>query len=154
MPGEHLFKKGNKLGVVGRPKGVPNRQTRLIRQDILDSGDELGFPRWDEENECWVATGEAGGGRKGYLVWLGLYEPKAYATLMGRVLPLQITGADGGPVRIFDATMPSAVVANMYAESLKAAPPPMLDITPQKETKKLPIKAALPPIARRQPTRG
>lgn len=64
----------------GRPKGVPNKQTREIKEMIT------------------TALAEAGG--VAYLIDRA-HDPKtasAFLTLVGKVLPLQVTGADGGDV--------------------------------------------------------
>ena len=34
------------------------------------------------------------------LRWLAIHEPKAYATLLGKVMPTQITGEDGKAISI------------------------------------------------------
>ena len=36
----------------------------------------------------------------GYCTFLAKEEPKAFAQLLGKVLPMQVTGEDGGAVRI------------------------------------------------------
>jgi hypothetical protein len=36
----------------------------------------------------------------GYLRWLAEREPKAFATLVGKVLPTQITGEDGKAITV------------------------------------------------------
>jgi len=59
----------------GRQKGTPNKISRDVKEAILDAFEELG--------------GAA------YLVWLGKVEPSSFATLLGKVLPIQITGGEG-----------------------------------------------------------
>ncbi len=63
----------------GRKKGTPNKVTKLIKDAIIDSFQEVGGVK--------------------YLVELAQTDPKAYASLLGKVLPTQITGEDGGPVK-------------------------------------------------------
>jgi len=64
----------------GRRRGVPNKTSATVKEAILKALDTVGGHQ--------------------YLVMLAVKEPKTFATLLGRVLPLQaqITGADGGPV--------------------------------------------------------
>ena len=64
----------------GRKKGQPNKVTKLLKDQILDALDEAGGQKW--------------------LVNLAETEPSAFATLIGKVLPTQITGADNGPLVI------------------------------------------------------
>lgn len=40
------------------------------------------------------------GGLVGYCTFLATSEPKAFAQLLGKVLPMQVTGEDGGPMQI------------------------------------------------------
>lgn len=63
----------------GREKGVQNKITREVKQMILDALD---------------AAGGKGGG-VAYLTQQAKKNPKAFLTLVGKVLPLQITGKDG-----------------------------------------------------------
>lgn len=68
----------------GRPKGVPNKNTTLLKDAIL------------------AAATKAGGkdGLVGYLFEQAQSNPNAFMPLLGKVLPMQITGEDGGPVQI------------------------------------------------------
>lgn len=68
----------------GRPKGVPNKTTAMLKEAILLAAAEVG----DEDHD--------GQGLNGYLKNLARIEPKSYAGLLGRVIPLQVTGEDGG----------------------------------------------------------
>jgi hypothetical protein len=64
----------------GRPKGTPNRLTADVRAMIL------------------AALDKAGG--IDYLVAQSERNPAAFLTLVGKVLPLQMTDANEGPVMI------------------------------------------------------
>ena len=64
----------------GRVKGTPNKVTGEVKQMILD------------------ALAAAGGVK--YLTKQATVNPKAFLTLVGKVLPLQLTGEGGGPVQI------------------------------------------------------
>lgn len=73
----------------GRPKGVPNKTTQALREAILLAAE---------------AVGEDGAGKgklKGYCKFLARNEPKAFAGLLGKVLPLQVQGAGEGGEIIF-----------------------------------------------------
>ena len=70
----------------GRPKGVPNKTTTELKQAILNAANDVG------------EDGEGKAGLVGYLRTLARSEPKAFSGLLGRVLPLQVTGEGGGPV--------------------------------------------------------
>ena len=69
---------GRKTG--GRQKGGQNKITKALKDMILGALDDAGgqeyLARQAEEN------------------------PAAFLTLVGKVLPLQVTGEGGGPVRI------------------------------------------------------
>lgn len=67
----------------GRVKGVPNKTTKAVKDMILQALSE---------------AHEDGGA--GYLKQQSKDNPAAFLTLVGKVLPLQLTGGDdGGPVR-------------------------------------------------------
>ena len=64
----------------GRKKGVPNKQTTAIKEMII------------------AALDKAGG--VDYLEQQSRENPVAFMGLVGKVLPMQITGDGGGPVKI------------------------------------------------------
>lgn len=68
----------------GRPKGVPNKSTSLLKDAILQ------------------AAANAGGkdGLVGYLTTQATDNPNAFMPLLGKVLPMQVTGEDGGALQI------------------------------------------------------
>jgi hypothetical protein len=77
---ETKFKKGQKSGP-GRPPGVTNKVTTELKGMILGALDEAGGID--------------------YLV-ARARDPKtasAFLTLIGKVLPMQVTGADGGAIQ-------------------------------------------------------
>ena len=67
----------------GRPKGAPNKTTATLKEAIL------------------IAAENAGGkdGLVGYLQKIATKNPAAFVTLLGKVLPLQVTGPNDGPVQ-------------------------------------------------------
>lgn len=64
--------------VRGNRKGVPNKVTADVKAMVL------------------TALEHAGGAE--YLCMQAFDNPKAFMALVGRVLPLQVTGQDGGPI--------------------------------------------------------
>lgn len=69
--------KGKKTG--GRKKGTPNKVTRELRKAIENAFVELG--------------GES------YLKRVARKNPGVFVQLLGKLLPLQITGKDGDPIK-------------------------------------------------------
>ncbi len=64
----------------GSRKGKPNKVTRDVKEMILGALSNLGGARWLEEQ--------------------AKEHPAAFMTLVGKVLPLQVSGEGGGPVVI------------------------------------------------------
>lgn len=67
----------------GRPKGIPNKNTTLLKDALL------------------AAATQAGGkdGLVGYLTEQAIANPQSFLPLLGKVLPLQLAGHDGGAVK-------------------------------------------------------
>lgn len=59
----------------GRPKGVPNKTTALLKDMILQALDKAGGVEYLERQAA--------------------ENPGPFLTLVGKVLPMQLTGADG-----------------------------------------------------------
>lgn len=78
--GENLIGKG-KPGP-GRPKGTPNKTTQLLKDAILKA-----------------ATDAGNGDMVEYLVAQAKANPGPFLALLGKVLPMQVTGEDGGPIQ-------------------------------------------------------
>jgi hypothetical protein len=70
----------------GRPKGSLNKTTATLKEAILKAAELSG------------RDGKGKDGLVGYLRRVADDEPKAFAGLLGRVLPLQVTGENGGPM--------------------------------------------------------
>lgn len=68
----------------GRPKGVPNKTTTLLKDAILQAATQAG--------------GEEG--LVGYLQKQADANPQSFLPLMGKVLPLQVTGEGDGPLQV------------------------------------------------------
>lgn len=64
----------------GRPKGTQNKMTKVLKDMILQALDEAGGVD--------------------YLVTQAGENPTAFLTLVGKVLPLQLTGENGGPITV------------------------------------------------------
>lgn len=74
------FKKGQERGP-GRPKGAQNRVTKQLKDMVLEALEGAGGVEYLEARAKDPRTASA------------------FLTLVGKVLPLQVTGADGGPVQ-------------------------------------------------------
>lgn len=72
----------------GRVKGVPNKTTTALREAILLAAEQVG------------GDGKGKEGTVGYLKLLAMTDPKAFSGLLGKVLPLQVTGEGGGPIQV------------------------------------------------------
>lgn len=68
----------------GRPKGSTNKTTVVLKDAIIRAAEVVG------------QDGKGKAGLVGYLVKVANEDTKAFATLLGKVLPLQVTGAGGG----------------------------------------------------------
>ena len=65
---------------MGRRKGSRNKVTGLLKTAILEAAANAG------------SDGKGEGGLVGYCRFLARNEPRAFALLLGKVLPLQVTG--------------------------------------------------------------
>jgi hypothetical protein len=77
-------KPGERRG--GRQKGTPNKTTAALKDAILTAAELCG------------ADGKGKDGTVGYLTYVAKTDVKAFAGLLGKVLPLQLAGKDGEPV--------------------------------------------------------
>lgn len=68
----------------GRPKGAPNKTTALLKDAVLKAAE--------------LAGGD--GGLVGYLLMQATQNPGPFLSLLAKVLPMQVTGADGGPIEV------------------------------------------------------
>jgi hypothetical protein len=78
--------KGKKTG--GRQKGTPNKLTKTIREAVLLAASNVG------------SDGQGDGGLVGYLTMVATTAPQCFVPLLGRCIPLEVTGEGGGPVSI------------------------------------------------------
>ncbi len=70
----------------GRPPGTPNKTTAVLKDAILLAAEQTGL------------DGKGKEGLTGYLKRVAAEDVKAFSALLGRVLPMQVTGADGAPI--------------------------------------------------------
>ncbi len=82
------FVKGSSGNPKGRAKGSTNRTTASLKDAILLAAEDVG------------EDGRGKGGLRGYLVGLAKSEPKAFSSLLGRVVPLQVVGEGDGPLTV------------------------------------------------------
>lgn len=75
-------KPGERRG--GRQKGTPNKTTALLKDAILQAAEKAGGKD----------------GLTGYLRAQALANPGPFMSLLGKVLPMQITGEGDGPVKV------------------------------------------------------
>lgn len=66
----------------GRPKGVPNKTTALVREMVTAALDEAGGVDYLVERARDPRTASA------------------FLSLVGKVLPIQLTGAEDGPIQV------------------------------------------------------
>lgn len=78
-PNKGAFKKGEKRPNQGRPPGKPNGDTALIRDMVAKALNEVGGVQ--------------------YLASVAQSHPGPFLALVGKVMPVQVTGADGGAVQ-------------------------------------------------------
>lgn len=71
--------KGGARPGAGRPKGSLDKGNAAIRELIVKALDELGGAQ--------------------YLVQTAQSHPAAFLSLLGKVMPLQLEGSDGGPIK-------------------------------------------------------
>lgn len=72
---------GYKTG--GRQAGTPNKTTALLKDAILKAAEQAGGQE----------------GLVGYLQAQAQASPAAFLSLLGKVLPMQVTGDDDNPIR-------------------------------------------------------
>src|SRR5437762_11218628 len=78
-PGEHR---------VGRKPGTPNKFTQALKDICLEAITIAGF------------DGKGKGGAVGYLKRIAINEPALMVGLLNKILPMQVTGANGGPLQV------------------------------------------------------
>lgn len=81
MPNAGAFKKGEKRPNQGRPKGMPNKDTALIRDMIAQALDQVGGVEYLAERANDPRTASA------------------FLALIGKVMPVQVQGDPNNPIQ-------------------------------------------------------
>ncbi len=76
----------------GRVKGTPNKITASLKEAIMLAAEQTG------------RDGKGQDGVTGYCQYLAVSEPKAFAQLIGKVLPMQVAGDPNNPVQLMIVT--------------------------------------------------
>jgi hypothetical protein len=71
----------------GRPKGVPNKTTQLLKDAILKAAEQAGNKVGND-------------GLVSYLEVQAIENPGPFMALLGKVLPMQVTGEGGGHILV------------------------------------------------------
>jgi hypothetical protein len=71
---------------MGRPKGSANKTTAHLKDAIIKAAEAVGSDKLGTD------------GLVGYCTYLATEEPKAFAQLLGKVLPMQIAGDPDSPI--------------------------------------------------------
>ena len=84
------FKPGQSGNPAGRKKGSQNRSTRALKEALLRAGDRAGGVDPDGNPR----------GVEGWLLELAADDPKAFASLLGRLLPTEQRISGDGPTLV------------------------------------------------------
>ena len=71
----------------GRRKGIPNKMTALLKDAVVEAARRAGRKINPEDRDGLIS----------YLEQQAEANPGPFLTLLGKVLPLQVTGDGGGP---------------------------------------------------------
>ncbi len=75
----------------GRQKGTRNKTTTQLKTAILGAAHSAGVTLQDDgKTPAVVDTDGNPEGVEQYLVWMAINEPRSFASLLGKVLPLQL----------------------------------------------------------------
>jgi hypothetical protein len=92
----------------GRPKGVPNRTTTLLKDAILLAAEKAG-----EDNK-------GKGGLVGYLTKQAKENPAPFMALLGKVLPTQLTGENGDPIKFEEVSARERIAGRIARAAARA----------------------------------
>lgn len=74
----------------GRKKGTPNKTTALLKDAVLIAARRAGGSDDDHDDEGLIS----------YLAEQAAENPTGFMPLLGKVLPMQVTGKDDEPIKI------------------------------------------------------
>ena len=97
---------GHNLGR-GRPPGARNRTTRILKEAIILAAESIG------------EDGQGRDGLVGFFRNAAKEELPAYLSLMGKLLPLQVSEIPVAPLRIVDESLTLEERQRRFAEDLK-----------------------------------
>jgi len=128
--------RGNGTGG-GRAKGTGNRTSKMLKDAISGAAENLGMlipiyktlrnGRKSQVIIGWEPSGK--GGTQGYLVWLGCNYPTAFATLLAKLLPLQIYAQLQGGDKTVSERFAKVNIDNMTLTEKMAAMQEMVSLT-------------------------
>lgn len=98
----------------GRPPGLQNKTTRILKDAILLAACEVGDVSMYIDTKQ-ITTQEQRGELVGFLRWVAVHEPKAFCAMLGRLIPLQLTGA----LELTDATPKKFATKEELIEEMK-----------------------------------
>ena len=101
------FVKGHRAG--GRAPGQQNKTTKAMKEALILAAEKVG------------SDGKGKDGLVGYLERLARREPRSFASLLGKLLPFQITGKDGMPLSVMFRTK-EEVIKEMQDRGLPIPP--------------------------------
>jgi hypothetical protein len=96
----HHFQNG------GTPHGAKTKRAVLLHEAVLQAADEVGD------------DGQGRGKLVGYLRKMAQKDMKSFATLLAKIMPTQISGVGGGPLRVITTNMTPREAQEAYANTL------------------------------------
>ena len=87
--------RGRKKGCAktgGRQKGSGNKVPKLLKEAIIEAATQVGNTIPDINGEPSM------GGMIAYLQFQAIRNPTPFLALLGKIIPMQVTGEDGGPI--------------------------------------------------------
>jgi hypothetical protein len=120
---EYGFKKGDGRG--GRPKGAPNKTTRVLQEAIILAAEKSKHSKAHD--------------LEGYLLYLADDKPELFVPLLAKLLPLQVRAKneDVGPVNLnlnlnpnLNPNMSLSEMINNFERRIKSIHNPLKELAP------------------------